>query len=148
MEEQRNLREKGSQMLHKRVKLLIEIEHDPEFIARCVDEKVNHLDELDAEVAEINASYLTLKAVMDHYPKEADWVKRLSSLIAEIKESQKRKRGVDPDRISWKERCLAAEKECERLRADLNVAYARIAQLEDTLALMATGRKRELVDAA
>lgn len=129
MKKQRDLKQKGSQILWQRVKLLIEIEEDSEFHDWCNDQGVDVYEQLDQEVAEINGSYLMLKAVMDAYPEEAAWEKRLDVLIAEVRNRQKKPR-KDRESISWKERALAAERECERLRGELERATARIADLE------------------
>lgn len=118
MNEQRDLRRQGITLLFQRVKLLIEVYNDAAFRGWCEQNKVVELDYLDAELSDVAACFLTLKSVMESYPNESDWQsKNIRELMAEAIESQKTDR-QGAERISWKERCLAAEKECERLRAE------------------------------
>lgn len=121
LEQQRKLRKKGSEMLFDRVKLLVKCYEDQEFRNWVASQETNEYDFLDEELSDTAASFLTLKAVMDEHPKREDWVRHnIRDLIALVLEAEREKKKRDGDhRISWKERALAAEKECERLRAEL-----------------------------
>lgn len=130
MKEQRDLRSRGSELLYERVKLLMDVEADPDFTAYCDEQGVEPLDELDNEVAEIAASFATLKEVMRVYPKKSSWTKRLSAMILEIKESQKAARsGKEVERVNWRELAIERQKEIEHLRRDLELANVRIEEL-------------------
>lgn len=120
MQEQRKLKKKGAEMLHQRATLLLDCYNDAEFRQWCYDADTNELDVLDGELEDVVVGFLTLKAVLDKYPCQETWASRnIRELIAEAMESDRRDRG-SPKRISWKERCLAAERECERLRAEVS----------------------------
>jgi len=145
MEEARKLRAEGSKMVYQRMVILMAIESDPEFVDWCAQTETNIYDVLDEEVAELNANYLVLVAVMKKYPKELDWAKKLGVLIAEVKESQKRTR-ESGERTSWKEIAEERQKEIERLTSQLASAMSRITELERILELAITGKitEREL----
>lgn len=118
MNEQRAMRKKGTSLLFHRVELLLACYVDSAFREDCAERGVNDLDVLDAELDDTACGFLTLKAVIEAYPKEADWHRHnIRDMIAEIIYSQKKERTKTV--WTWKERCLAAEKECERLRAEL-----------------------------
>ena len=145
MEEARKLRAEGSKMVYQRMVILMAIESDPEFVDWCAQTETNIYDVLDEEVAELNANYLVLVAVMKKYPKELDWAKKLGVLIAEVKDSQKRTR-ESGERTSWKEIAEERQKEIERLTSQLASAMSRITELERILELAITGKitEREL----
>jgi hypothetical protein len=118
--EARELRKKGSELLYDRVALLAACYDDADFRQWHVDEGTNELDYLDEELSDVAATFLTMKAVLDANPNKEDWIRHnVRDLIALVLDSQKvpRERQVP----SWKEKCLAAEKECERLRAELAI---------------------------
>jgi len=118
MNEQRAMRKKGTSLLFHRIGLLVACYSDPAFIEDCEERGVNDLDILDAELDDTACGFSTLRTVLEKYPKEADWQRHnIRDMIAEILDSQKKERIKTVP--SWKERCLAAEKECERLRAEL-----------------------------
>lgn len=126
MNKQRELKRQGAALLFQRVKLLVECYESAEFLQWCEDNSVVDLDYLDNELADAAASFLTLKAVYSAYGKESDWTGRnVRELIAEVLEKQKRTKVSE--RVSWKERCLEAEKECERLRAELTKVQSLLA---------------------
>jgi hypothetical protein len=127
MNEARELRRRGSELLFDRVSLLVSCYEDEDFRAWHADNGTNELDFLDFELSDTAASFLTLKAVLDANPERELWAKHnIRDLIADVIELDKkpRERSVP----SWKEKCLAAEKECERLRAEN-------ANLKETLVL-------------
>jgi len=120
MSEQRQLKKQGISLLYQRIKLLIECYNNKGFLSHCVERGVNDIDVLDSELEDIAVGFLTMKAVFESYPKEEDWQRHsIRDLIAEVLNSQKRERDKS-DKLSWKERALAAERECERLRAELD----------------------------
>jgi hypothetical protein len=117
MHEARELRKKGSELLFDRVTLLNECYEDEDFRAWHAEHGTNELDFLDDELSDTAASFLTLRAVLKAFPDRNDWVKHnIRDMMAEAIESDKKPR----ERLtpSWKEKCIAAEKECERLRAE------------------------------
>lgn len=119
----RTLKDSGAAILFDRVVLLVECYEDDGFRAWCEETGVAELDFLDRELEDTAASFLTLRAVLENYPNKDSWQKHnIRDLIAEVLEAEKKSRKQESsDRISWKERCLAAEKECERLRGELTV---------------------------
>lgn len=123
LKEARELRQRGAQVLYQRVSLLVACYEDEEFGAWCVENNHNDLEFLDSELEDTAAGFLTLKAVLDHYPEEDSWAKHnIRELIAEVLDAERQARKESGnERISWKERCLAAEKECERLRAERDI---------------------------
>lgn len=131
--EQRTIRKNCAELLYDRVKLLSECYDDAEFRRYHADEGTNELDFLDDELSDTAASFLTLRAVMTEYPNREDWSRHnIRDLIAQIldAESERRKREGEEKRIPWKERALAAEAECDRLRA-------KIQCYEETLGIVA-----------
>jgi hypothetical protein len=121
MNQQRELRKRGSEVLYERVHLLVEVYNDIRFREWCEECKVVDLDYLDEEVSDVATNFLTLKAVLDTYPDVESWKKHnIRDLLAEALSASKSDR-KEREKISWKERCLAAERECERLRAELEL---------------------------
>ena len=117
MNKAREMRVQGSKLLHSRVELLVSCYNDTDFRLWHAEHGTNELDFLDFELSDTAASFLTLKAVLDAYPDSEAWSKHnIRDLIAEVMASKKRDN--ETNRISWKERALAAEAECERLRAE------------------------------
>lgn len=122
LREARQLKNKGSAILYQRVVLLKNCYDDAEFRKWCDEQGTNAADYLDDEIADTACQFLTLLAVLMSYPNEADWVKHsIRDLIAEAMAAEKaaKPKADTSERISWKDRCLAAERECERLRAEL-----------------------------
>jgi hypothetical protein len=147
MSTQRELRKQGIQLLFDRVKLLVEIETDPEFVVWCEEMGVAVFDALDEELTDVACEYLTLRAVMDAHPAVGDWRKGdLRQLIAATLQKDKRERTRETP--SWKERCLAAEKECERLRGEVNTLRARLTELQSALQVTSGGKYRDTPVAA
>lgn len=121
MNKAREMRVQGSKLLHSRVELLVSCYNDTGFRSWHAEHGTDELDFLDFELSDTAASFLTLKAVLDAYPDSEAWSKHnIRDLIAEVmaKEMDAKKRDNETNRISWKERALAAEAECERLRAE------------------------------
>lgn len=119
MNEQRELRKQGAELLHQRVTLLVACYDDMVFRRWCEDGGKNDIDVLDEELSDVAINFLTAKAVLDAFPDAETWrVRNVRHMIAEVIESS-RKSATTGERISWKDRCLAAEKECERLRGEL-----------------------------
>lgn len=136
MHKARELRKKGSELLFDRVTLLVSCYVDDEFRAFHASNGTNELDFLDDELNDTAASFLTLKAVLDSYPAKDEWVKHnirdLIALVLEA-EAESRKRPSEDKRVSWKERALAAEAECERLRG-------QVAQMQESLGIVAAAK--------
>ena len=127
MEEQRQLRSQGAEVLYDRMKLLREIENDDAFGSWCDDHGKLPIDELDNELGDVGYGFNDLTTVMEHYPEKSDWSKKLTSLIAAVMEAERAKRkearGESGTRTSWKEiaeerqlQIDALERECEKLR--------------------------------
>jgi squalene cyclase len=122
LHEAREMRKRGAELLFDRVVLLVECYEDEQFRAWCSETETNDVDYLDEELSDTAAAFMTLKAVLHQYPTRDEWVKHnIRVLIAQVLQEQAEatKRDGEEKRISWKERALAAEKECERLRAEL-----------------------------
>lgn len=142
--EQRELRKQGAALLYQRVKLCRECYESSEFPEWCAENGTNDLDYLDRELEDTAATFFTLHAVFEAYPNESDWKSRnIRELIAEVLANQKRDR--PSERISWKERCLSAEKECERLRAELEAMKISIENLKESLEIVSGGKSRKAV---
>jgi chromosome segregation ATPase len=129
MKEQRELKKQGCSLLYHRIKLLVDIENDVDFLEECESQSVEPLDQLDNELEDVGHRYLLLKAVYNEFPKESDWKKRLELLIAEIKEKQKRKSTGERETISWKKRAEELQKENERLRRELDKMTVLVEEL-------------------
>ena len=139
LKEQRELRSQGALLIRQRVGLLITIGDDKDFQDWCESNGKNSLDELDAELDDVGFDFLTLKAVYEQVTSEEAWRKTsLRLLVAEVLGATKRERTKES--ISWKERCLSAEKECERLRSTNDVLTARVTELEKVIRLLAGDR--------
>lgn len=124
MEEQRKLRQRGLEMLHERVTILVRCYDDSDFRDWCATQDMDVYDFLDSELSDTAATFLTMKAVLDEYPRKEDWVKHnIRDLIAMAIESQRKTDAKSSERISWKERALAAEKECEKLRFEIEILH-------------------------
>lgn len=119
MHEQRELRKKGAELLHQRVALLVACYNDMEFRRWCEHSGRNDIDILDEELSDVAINFLTAKAVLDAFPDAETWrARNVRHMIAEVIECGRRDTRSS-ERISWKDRCIAAEKECERLRGEL-----------------------------
>jgi hypothetical protein len=104
-------------LLFDRVALLSDCYEDEDFRAWHAEHGTNELDFLDEELSDTAASFLTLHAVLKAHPDRNDWTRHnIRDLIAETIEMDKKPR----ERLvpSWKGKCIAAEKECERLRVE------------------------------
>ena len=144
LKSQRELKSQGAGLLYQRVVLLVEIYRDQQFSEWCDGQEVNDVDELDKELEDVDIDFISLMKMLEIFPDEEQWRKRpLRILVAEALNIQPKpsREGV-ADRISWKDRALAAEKECERLRAMLDVANARLSQLEEALAIVSSGKRK------
>ncbi len=135
LDQQRKLKARGAELLWDRVKLLVQCYDDEDFRAWVFDQGSNELDYLDEELSDVAASFLTLAAVLKQYPNKEDWVRHnIRELIALVLDAERDKRKAEADpRISWKERALAAEREIERLKAE-------VAGLKKSLEIVAGAR--------
>lgn len=136
LHEQRQIKKKSAGMLFDRVSLLIACYEDDDFRAWHEQQGTNELDFLDEELSDTAVGFLTFRAVMNSYPKRDEWIKHnIRELIALTlaAEKEKKKRDDDEKRISWKERALAAEAECERLRAE-------ITNMKESLGIVASAK--------
>lgn len=132
MREQRHLKSEGIANLHRRITLLVECYDDPEYRAWCEANGTSDLDALDAELADAAVDFMTARAVLEQFPKIEEWQKHgIRELIALVMEADASRRKVDGEaRVSWKQRALEAERECERLRSEIKT-------LRDSLGLVA-----------
>jgi hypothetical protein len=134
LHEARELRKRGAAVLYQRVALLVVVYEDAEFRRYHADAGTNELDFLDEELSDTAANFLTLKAVYDSHPQEADWVKHnVRDLIALAMQKPGTPKDNVAPRVSWKDRAEAAERECERLRAEL-------ASIKESLGIVASAR--------
>lgn len=119
MEKQRDLKKRGIEALHERVKLLVECFDDLEFLSWCEESSTNELDYLDKECEDVGYDFLTLRDVFNDYPEVEDWRSRgLRSLLADIIRKDK-KEGPAKKRTNWKAKAEELEKECSRLKGEL-----------------------------
>ncbi len=136
MNEARELRKRGSDLLFDRMSLLCECYSDSDFRSWHAANNTNELDFLDDELSDTAATFLTLKAVFESHPTKEEWSKHnIRDLIAMVIESEaeSKKRENDTKRPSWKERALAAERECETLRAEIE-------SIKQSLGIVASAR--------
>ncbi len=119
MNEQREMKKKGAAVLYHRVKLLVECYDDKQFLAWCDESRIDALDYLDRELEDTVSDFLSLRAVYEQFGKEEDWQRLgVRAMIAEVLDCSRKDREVIK-RGAWKDRAIAAEKECERLRAEI-----------------------------
>lgn len=138
LNEARELRKRGSELLFDRVVLLVDCYEDDAFRAWCSETETNEVDYLDTELNDTAATFMTLKAVLHHYPVRDEWVKHnIRDLIAQVlsEQAEATKRERETAVPTWKERALAAEKEVERLRA-------KVEQLEESLQIVAGAHRQ------
>lgn len=136
LHEARELKKKGAELLFDRVALLVTIYDDESFREWCSANETNELDYLDTELSDTAASFMTLKAVLHAHPTRDEWVKHnIRDLIAQVlaDQAEKTKRERENPHPTWKERALAAEAECVRLRAE-------VANMKESLGIVASAR--------
>jgi len=127
MHEARALRRQGAAILFDRIALLIACYDDVEFRAWHEAAGTNELDFLDEELSDTALTFIALRSVMTAYPNRAEWIQHnIRELIAltmaaeaEASAADKEQGPGEDKRISWKERALAAEAECDRLRCEV-----------------------------
>jgi hypothetical protein len=120
MHEARELRKQGAGLLYDRVTLLVDCYDDPAFREWHEQAGTNELDFLDDELSDTACSFMTLRAVLVAFPARDEWITHnIRELIALTIDSERASRQGEGKRMSWKERALAAEAECERLRSEL-----------------------------
>lgn len=137
LESQRDLRKRGLKLLYQRVKILCEVYEDEAFRDWCLKESIRDTEFLDGELSDVGMNFETLQSVLDAYPREVEWINAdMRVLVASVMESQKKERKASDgsrETISWKERCLEAEAECERLRAEVASLKERIEEFKEIL---------------
>jgi hypothetical protein len=137
----RDLKKRGIQLLFERMTVLAQVHDDPEFRAWCAAENRDLYNELDHDVDDTAATFMTLKAVLDHFPNREDWqTKGLPTMIAEIQVKQRAER-KPRETVSHKQRADDAEKlveqlqdEVDRLRAENSLLREQVAELKESLA--------------
>lgn len=136
LHEAREMRKRGSELLFDRVTLLAGVYNDGQFRAWCAETDTIDLDYLDEELSDTAAAFMTLLAVLHAYPTRDEWVKHnIRDLIAQViaDQAEKTKRDRENPKPTWKERALAAEAECERLRAE-------VASMKESLGIVASAK--------
>lgn len=141
LDSQREMKRRGLKLLYQRVKLLVEIYDDESFHKWCESEGVTDIEFLDSELSDVGMDFMTLRAVFDAYPREAHWIngdirQMVATVVEQSKEKRKKERG-ERETISWKDRCLRAEEECERLRGEVEHLTEKVAELKELLGLRA-----------
>ena len=117
----------------ERVKLLCELHDDREYREHCDYHDLVMEDELDAEVCDFCQSFLTVRAVYLANPTVEPWLNHGFIYLAhELADSKRKPR--EPG-VSYKAKYLAATKEIERLRAELET-------LKESLILVGTGQRK------
>ena len=85
LHEARELKKQGAALLFDRVTLLVAVYEDAGFRAWCADSETVDLDYLDEELSDTAANFLTLKAVLDAYTTQDEWVTHnIRDLIAQV----------------------------------------------------------------
>lgn len=121
LDKQRKLRKRGAEVLWERVKLMVQCYEDEEFRSWVFGQGTNPEKFMDEELKDTGWEFSTLSSVFRECPEKEDWLANdFRVLIAQAKAKQRKEREVETDKIKWKARALAAEKECERLRAELD----------------------------
>ena len=118
-DEAKGLRKQGAALLHKRISLLKEVYDDGDFKRWCQESGTVDLDFLDDHLEDVGYNYVTLAAVLEQYPDEAEWqkhnVRELCAMVIEAQRAEK----YPGERTNWKARAAALESEVERLRNEL-----------------------------
>lgn len=128
MNQQRKLKAKGAEVLFERVSICVACFEDPEFVDWCVENGTDSLEFLDEELSDTAVNFSTLAKVLETFPTKEEWVKHnIRTMIAMVLEDQKSKKDGEPNqRVAWKERCLAAEAELEKLRLELKAIREKL----------------------
>lgn len=145
LERQRDMKKRGIKLLFQRVRLLAEVYESQEFRDWCLKEGLRDTEFLDSELSDVGLNFLTLRAVLEQFPKESHWINAdLRKLVASVIEDQKKERKLSGGREtqSWKKRCLEAEAECERLRAELDAVKEQLREYKEILAARPTEQYR------
>lgn len=137
---QRELRSKGAAMIYDRMKILLEVYKDDEFLNHCVELERNAADVLDDEVADTCADFLSLKCAMDYFPEKSQWQKeRLDQLVAKSLE-MRRKKDKDTHHAvpSWKERYTELKKKFDALEHDHSILKVRFEEVSRIFEMQAS----------
>ena len=113
LEEARALRKKGAALTYQRAVKLREVYCSDGFMEHCKELGRSKHEVLNDEVADLCCTAKVLFAVLDTFPKVADWKhQRLDILAAKAIEAtkmQSEERKASTERISWKDRYLELE---------------------------------------
>lgn len=137
---QRDLRSKGAAMIWERMKILMEVYKDDEFLGHCEENERNAIDLLDDEVADTCTDFLSLKATIECFPDQAQWQReRLDQLVAKAIEMRRKKDARDREPVpSWKERYLELKKKFDALEHDHELLRVRFDEVSRIFELQAT----------
>jgi len=81
----KNLRREAAALVYDRVKLLVAVYEDPEFLADEGLDALSAARRLDDELADVCAGFLEMKAVLEFYPERKQWEgRRLDLIVAEV----------------------------------------------------------------
>lgn len=137
LREQRELRTQGMTMLFRRTQLLTEIYKDKEYQDDCARRCVEPLDELDAEVSDTALDASVLMAVLEYFTKEEEWKKgNIQMMAAEVIEARRPPKEQPRIGTKWKEEIAKLKAENERLKQELEIASARIDELEKVVKML------------
>lgn len=152
----RQLRSRGAALNFERIKMLVEVYKDKQFYIDNNFDEPKGLEYLDDEVGDLCASFKTLMAVIDHFPKKSYWGNnRLHRMVAEVMEEQREqskgsnaggrtRKSVTVKEHEQTEKDLSREKSRNKsLSKELTEAKEEIRRLERELA-KAEGRIAEL----
>lgn len=132
---QREMRSKGAALIYDRMKILLEVFKDEEFLNHCMERERNAADLLDEEVADTCTDFLSLKCVIEYFPDKAIWQKeRLDQLVAKSLEMRRKKDNKETHHAvpSWKERYTELKKKFDSLEhehAILRVRFEEVSRI-------------------
>ncbi len=122
----KDLRKQAAALIYDRVSLLVAVFDDPDFLADEGLDQLSAARRLDAEVADVCAGFLELKATLEFYPDRKQWIGRnLQLMVAEVMEAEDKAHAANHEPRKRAKRHTKAEfesLESERDRLKIQVA--------------------------
>lgn len=96
----KNMRKNAAGLIYERVKLLVEIYHDPQFLEDEGLDEFSAYDRLNDEVADVCATFRQLKEAIEFYPERRQWeTRRIDLLVADaIAANEQQAKDLQPPR--------------------------------------------------
>jgi len=134
----RELRRKGAGLLWDRVKILIGVYKDSDFLAHCDSLDRNAEDVLDDELSDTCSEFLPLKITMEYFPEKNDWLNtKIDVLRAKAEEMCKKSRHdgeeITRDRPSWKERYMELKRKYDASQIEWQLKHDALQKSHDVM---------------